>query len=156
MRAQDLIDAAQLLATAQRGRPRQAFLRRAVSSAYYALFHTLARCCADCLIGGSNAERSDPAWRQVYRSLDHGFARNQCRDPRIARFPQSIQDFANVFATLQIKRHQADYDPSEVFERSAVALDIEQIRSAIASFQSTPLKDRRAFAAFVLLKSRRD
>lgn len=34
-----------------RGRPRQAELRRAMSAAYYALFHALAYCCADRLAG---------------------------------------------------------------------------------------------------------
>ena len=41
-----------------RGRPRETNLRRAVSTAYYALFHGLAECCADMLVGGSGANRS--------------------------------------------------------------------------------------------------
>ncbi len=37
----DLLEQANHLARRERGRPRQASLRRAVSSAYYALFHLL-------------------------------------------------------------------------------------------------------------------
>ena len=37
------------------GRPNQADLRRAVSTTYYALFHALARCCANTLIGATPA-----------------------------------------------------------------------------------------------------
>ncbi|MDE2479328.1 MAG: hypothetical protein KGM87_10580 [Betaproteobacteria bacterium] len=39
--AKDLLTQAQQLATLDKGRPKQANLRRAVSSAYYALFHLL-------------------------------------------------------------------------------------------------------------------
>ena len=64
------------------GRPRQAELRRAVSAAYYALFHALARCCADTLVGATPASRSQTAWTQTYRALEHGYAKNQCVRPR--------------------------------------------------------------------------
>lgn len=54
----DLIRIAEQLASGAigsgRGRPRQAELRRAVSAAYYAMFHALARCCAE-YARGSNA-----------------------------------------------------------------------------------------------------
>ena len=56
----------------QRGRPRQADLRRAISTAYYALFHTLAGNCANLLVGGRASTRTRQAWRQLYRALDHG------------------------------------------------------------------------------------
>jgi hypothetical protein len=144
------------LIAARRGKPKQAFLRRAVSSTYYAMFHTLARSCADCLIGGGNADRSAEAWHQVYRSLDHGFARNQCKDNRVGLFPQAIQDFANLFSAMQFKRHKADYDPFERFVKSSVSLDVEQVRIVIAAFKASPLKDRRAFSAFILFRMRKD
>ena len=70
---------------------------RAVSASYYALFHTLARCVADELVGRTLAHRSQPAWRQVYRSLEHGFARSQCNRPELTRFPQAIQEFGQLF-----------------------------------------------------------
>lgn len=69
-------------------------------------------------------------------------------------FPQQIQDFANGFVTMQAKRHKADYDPHERFQKSAVSLDIDQAETAILDFHTVPLPDRRAFAAYLLLKSR--
>ena len=51
MSSPDLIDAARTLAESGRGRPTQARLRRAVSTGYYALFHTLAASAANLLIG---------------------------------------------------------------------------------------------------------
>ena len=74
------------------GRPVQAELRRAVSATYYALFHALARCCANMLVGvATPASRSQQAWTQVYRALEHGHAKNQCckLEDKLSRFPQT-------------------------------------------------------------------
>lgn len=149
----DLIQAALDLANANGKKPRQAHLLRSVSTAYYAMFHALARCCADMMIGGPSAVRSKPAWKQVYRSLEHGAAKGACSaNGKIANFPVEIQDFANLFRTMQEKRHKADYDPSETVYKSAVLLDIDQVKAAIERFEASALKDRRAFSALVLFK----
>ncbi len=47
----------------RRGHPRQAELRRAVSTAYYAMFHSLARCGADLVAGSTKQHRSQLAWQ---------------------------------------------------------------------------------------------
>jgi predicted LPLAT superfamily acyltransferase len=151
----DLIEAAFGLCHHNGRRPKQAHLLRAVSTAYYAMFHALARCCADTLIGGPNSERSKPAWRQVYRSLDHGPSKTACMHDKMSGFPTEIQDFANMFRSMQEKRHKADYDPQEKAFKSAVLFDLDQVKLAIARFENAPLKDRRAFAAFVLFKQPR-
>ena len=153
----DLIKESRDLVKASNGRPRQANLLRATSTAYYALFHALAGSCADLLIGGPGSSRSARAWHQVYRALEHSFCKNACVDHRkISRFPREIQDFANAFVSMQLKRHKADYDPHEIAYKSAVLLDIEIVEEVIARFALAPLADRRAFAAYVLLKARKD
>jgi hypothetical protein len=129
-------------------------LLRATSTAYYALFHTLARCCADLLIGTASATRSNKAWHQVYRALEHGSTRSACQNGKLTEFPNEIQDFANQFTAMQAKRHKADYDPNEKAYKTAVLLDIDTVEDTIKKFNSAPLKDRRAFAAFVLFKHR--
>ncbi|RMD87003.1 MAG: hypothetical protein D6807_08685 [Alphaproteobacteria bacterium] len=144
-----------MLATSGSGKPSQVNLRRAVSSAYYALFHCLARCCADTLVGGYGADRSRHAWRQVYRALEHGFAKNACTARKfIKKFPQEIQDFAGTFVTMQEKRHAADYDPTACFLKSEVLKAIEATETALKNFRNVPIKDRRAFSAYVLFKKR--
>ncbi|WP_457796873.1 hypothetical protein [Methylocystis sp. S23] len=156
MDALDLIATARDLAEANGARkPRQSNLLRAESTAYYALFHTLARCCADLLIGGSNSLRSEPAWTQVYRALDHGYAKQACENNKISTFQIEIQDFANTFVTMQTKRHKADYDPDYKIYKSEVVLDIAITEQAIVKFKTAKMKDKRAFAAYVLLKQRR-
>ena len=159
----DLIRIAEQLASGAigngRGRPRQVELRRAVSAAYYALFHALARCCADTLVGATPARRSRQAWRQTYRALEHGHARNQCANQSVMdRFPPQIQDFSELFVGMQRLRHTADYDPDpEIdFARAHIMQLITEISSTITAFQSVDVIDRRAFAIFVLFRLRRD
>ncbi|MDW8444487.1 MAG: hypothetical protein RML45_09430 [Acetobacteraceae bacterium] len=90
-----------LIATAKRllpeapGRPRQSDLRRAVSTAYYALFHTLAKSNADLLALKSDGVL-ERAWTQVYRSLQHGtFAQKDRR--------KVLQDFPSRGANVRRK-----------------------------------------------------
>lgn len=119
------------------------------------MFHCLARNCADLLIGGTSADRSEEAWKQVYRSLDHKFAKDRCIDKlMLKKFPKQIEDFANHFVTLQGKRHSADYDPGASFTKLEVTTDIAIAEQAILDFSSVPAKHRRAFCAYVLLKKR--
>lgn len=151
----DLIRAARELASANKGKPVQAYLHRATSTAYYALFHTLARSCADMLVGTQSAKRSKPAWRQVYRALNHGKARERCKASMIQKFPQGIQDFANMLVSMQAKRHDADYNPDHRAFKSAVITDIDAVEVAIADYEAVDAKDRRAFAVWMLIEDRK-
>ena len=136
-------------------RPRRADLCRAVSTTYYALFHCLARSCADALAGRSRSVGNRPAWRQVYRALDHGQAKKRCAQAP-GRFPEAIRQFGRRFVALQSKRHYADYDPDHRLRKTEVAADIEDVRTTIARFLAAPAGDRRAFAIHVLVKARAD
>lgn len=125
-----------------------------MSSAYYAVFHRLARSSADLLIGSPGLATSKHAWRQTYRALEHGPAKNACKDNLISAFSPEIEDFAIAFVQLQIKRHDADYDPIARLTKSAVIEDVKTARRVISAFALAPIKDRRAFCAFVLFKKR--
>ena len=155
MRPDDLLRIAAGLAESGAGRPRRTDLCRATSTAYYALFHCLAKTCADMLAGRSPAKRRQPAWRQAYRALDHGEAKKRCeRNRAMQRFPAGIRDFAETFASLQSKRHMADYDPDASFRKSDVVEDIDATRNVIARLAKTPIEQRRAFAIYLLTKLR--
>ena len=160
MNPDDLLNIAENLASGRigprLGRPRQAELRRAISAAYYALFHTLAINSADLLVGNRSSTRTRQAWRQMYRALDHGRVKRQCTKQMITKFPQEIQKFADHFVTMQAQRHMADYDPFEQFSRSIVAQLLEETKSTIADFEKVDSDDRRAFAVFVLFDLRRN
>lgn len=152
MQPLDLLRTAETLLKGQ-ARPLEANLRRAQSSVYYAMFHCLAKTCADLFIGGTGAKRSKPAWQQAYRSLFHLQAKKACKKGDvIIQFPDPIRDFANLFVEMQAKRHLADYDPFFTLTKSEVQSDTERVRSAIADFHAAPIEDRRAFCAWVMLK----
>ena len=154
MKPLDLIETAKILLTSNTRKPTSVSCRRAVSACYYALFHCIAKECANLLIGGTGADRSNEAWRQVYRALEHNHAKGQCEKVSGKGFPQEIEDFASAFVTMQKKRHDADYDPFARFVKSSVQTDILLAEGAVNSLMSAPKKDRRAFCAWVLLKKR--
>ena len=152
----DLLAAARELAGAASGQPppSQASLRRAVSTTYYALFHCMAENCADMLVGDPDSGRSQLAWDQAYRALEHGRAKQRCGRNLTSRFPVEIRNFAELFAEMQEKRETADYDPAGNFGQSAVIQDINSAETRITQFRQVPKRDRRAFAAFVLFPLR--
>ena len=90
----------------------------------------------------------------MYRSLAHGPAKDACTQPTISKFPKQIQDFANQFVVMQKKRHTADYDPNANYFKSSVLNDIAACEAAIIDFANAPILDPRAFAAWVLFKTR--
>ena len=130
-------------------------MRTAVSSTYYALFHALCQNCANVIIGTRGADRSRRAWRQAYRSPKHQLAKRRFSDQKVMKaFPKEIEDFGNTFVNVQIKRHAADYDPWFRTARSEVSTDIATAEAAVRKLQSSPMKDRRALAAWVTLENR--
>ena len=152
MRPLSLIQTAKQLAGARSaGLPRETNLRRAVSTTYYALFHCLAKTCADTLVGASSSNRSNKAWMQAYRSLQHSQARDRCNRAHSLKFPQEIQDFAQLFPSAQRLRERADYNPNSVFTKSNVVRQIADAERVIRNFSRCPVKDRRAFAVYVLM-----
>ena len=138
------------------GRPRQTDLCRAVSASYYAMFHTLARCGADTLVGRTRASRSQRAWEQTYRALEHGHVKNQCSKSDIAQFLPEIQDFGKQFVVMQRQRHHADYAPVTVFMRARVIQYIDETERIIRRFNDAPDGDLQAFAVYALFRLRQD
>ena len=133
-------------------RPTQAGLRRAVSTTYYAMFHTLAVTAADLLMG----EARGPAWHRVYRALEHGQARKACQQGRaMGEFPAGIRKFAKTFTELQTERQQADYAlDTKVYETSDVLVSITSAQRAIDRFERADAESRRNFVAHVLFRQR--
>lgn len=155
MKAPELLAQAQRLGKATKRRPRQVDLKRAVSAAYYAQFHWLAKLCAD-TVAGTGASRSERAWQQTYRALAHGRAKDACKKARNVNppFPPGIVEFAELFVSMQENRHAADYDPLSAFRRAEVETMIKSVDRAINGMKVPPRADLRAFVAWVLLETR--
>ena len=99
-------------------------------------FHALAISCANTLVGSTRASRDQEAWRQTYRSLEHGHARRQCNDKSaMRRFPAEARRFGSVFTTMQSQRNLADYDPDVEISRIDVLRFIDEAEVAITLFE---------------------
>ena len=138
------------------GRPRQVDLRRAVSTAYYAMFHALCGSNADTLVGATPTMQGTDPWVYAYRALEHGLAKDLLNQYQSKiNTPASIRSFARVFGNLQEQRHEADYDPRKVFIRREVARLIDRAEVTTDAFWKADSPDRRELAACLLLSTRR-
>ena len=131
MQALDFIETARDLTTSSSGRPRQSNLRRAVSTTYYALFHCLATCCADMIVGGAGADRSEPAWRQAYRALDHGPVRTTA-GRRAARRPERVDQTLEALAPTACPDCGGSVEVTHV--ASQYQEEIPEVRSIVRRF----------------------
>ena len=152
MNPPDLMEAARALTKSDPAPPTQARLRRAVSTAYYAMFHCLASSAADLFIGAVR----NPAWHRTYRAPEHGRARSACRQAQtMPECPVEIRDFAKAFVELQIERQRADYAlDTDAYRKSDVLDYIVSAERAICRFEQADAAARRAFAAQVLFPQR--
>ena len=155
MDPEHLLQLAADLAEINPRRPRRANLCRAISTAYYAMFHCLARTCADRLAGRAGTVGNRPMWRRMYRTPEHRQAKSRCESVP-SSFPDSVRQFGRTFAMLQDKRHFADYDPDFRVGKSEVVTAINDARTVIDRFLATPASVRRDFAVHVLTKVRAD
>lgn len=156
-----LLDVATLLAAPpQRGAPRQARLRRAISSAYYALFHCFVMAGAD-LLAGANS-RSSQRYLVIYRSFEHKRIADICRQVAAGRvatdtgnpFHATLRECAASFVELQEGRHDADYDPSKKFALSDAQVAISKAIVAIQRLNASPAAERFLFLTLLHFKLR--
>ncbi len=126
--------------------PSEADLRRAVSAAYYAVFHTLAASNAELIAGQPQSGVSAYAWERVYRRLDHGRAQNNLRAVLNLLSPAG-ENFARAFIDLQGLRQEADYDPNFSIIRSDAVNAIAQAENAISAFPQLTQEERRLLVA---------
>jgi hypothetical protein len=74
-----LLEQAERLAAAPaRRRPRDADLRRAISTAYYGIFHAILTAAADLFVGA--AKRTTSLYGLTYRSVNHQKVREVCKE----------------------------------------------------------------------------
>ena len=162
----DLLEQARHLAVREPKRPRQASLRRAVSTAYYALFHFMGEEATRELIGAGPQRK---VLRQLAcRSLAHGKIKAVCIEFQKTPPRQSLQPFWNplrvqanadlrevckTFADLQQARHAADYDRSQTVSRASALDACKQAKEAIEAWDRLKSSDPALlhFFATVLL-----
>lgn len=148
----ELLRLAALLAADAAGSPRWVGRNRAISTAYYALFHALAELCARELVG---AWAPWQPFRHVYRSLDHGHARNVLKTlSSDGAFGHDAGRLAEVFLDLQARRHRADYDPGFRVSAGEMANILASAELAIHLAFALPPDERRLIAARLIGRAR--
>jgi len=139
----------------------QANLRRAVSSAYYALFHLLAW-------EASALYAAEPGMAaRINRTHNHGEMKKASSMIANDKLPKAVQpsgrgyttpldlkSVANAFVRLQQARHEADYDLSRRFRRQEALDFVESARQAFDAWERVRRTDdaRVYMACFHLWK----
>jgi uncharacterized protein (UPF0332 family) len=162
--AQDLLEQSRHLANREPRRPRQASLRRAVSTAYYALFHLLIQ----------EATRN---WRKasqrplLARAFEHGRMKAACDKRRsdlitfMRKVPppsanqravaQRLHTVVTAFIDAQQQRHTADYDNSKQWTRTEVLTQIADVTTAFESWHEIRDEDlAQDYLVYLLVKER--
>lgn len=153
----DLLVQARRLARLDPKKPKQANLRRAVSAAYYAVFHFLVDQSCRMTIG---THHDQAPYRHVLgRAFAHTTMRDACNSfsggtlkdavkkglPPSFAIHQDIQAIAADFCELQGNRHLADYDLTERFRRPEVLALIEETETAIDRFKQLAMTNEKKF-----------
>ena len=138
------------------GRPLQEELKRAVSTAYYALFLHLCDSTANLMVGTLRpAPGRRAAWQRMYRVLQHDATRNKCQNRNeMQEFSAGIREFANRLVKAQNLRHNADYDPFSKYTRQQVLDIVAEAYRVISVFDATPRQERLHFIAYLLASDR--
>lgn len=141
----DLLEQAKQLASQEKKRPRQASLRRAVSSAYYALFHLL------CTETSRMFVKDRAITASLCRTLNHGEMKKASQRFVGDQLPASIKSHAadlkhpsrlplkqvaRAFIDLQEARHEADYDLAKTFSRVEVRRLVARASQAFLDWES--------------------
>jgi hypothetical protein len=170
-----LLDAADRLAPALTGPGRPAYTahRRAVSTAYYAVFHAVTDRVAEAVFPTADAAFR----RRIRRWIGHGDVRtvarwvSQLRGTSSGSPPAHIQNLlappggpklvdlltgliADGFLELNDKREQADYDHDAVFTRADTRGHIVLARQVVALVEAPYTDSTRRFYGLIALQAR--
>jgi uncharacterized protein (UPF0332 family) len=155
----DLLKQARSLASQDPNRPKDASIRRAISIAYYSLFHFLLDEASGILVGASQNDKS--LRHLLSRCFVHSRMVSACTrivglvknptsaSPAYTPFARSIQNQANdlqvvakTFKDLQEHRHRADYDLREHYTRAQALKSIADVEDAMRAWKRIKNADR--------------
>jgi uncharacterized protein (UPF0332 family) len=160
-----LFEQADKLIASQAGRPRQADIRRAISTAYYGIFHAIVTKAVDQFIGATNRDKSH--YGLAYRSVSHSRLREISNEVQKSTqsnkyrpyvpttgFGSNIIAFAEAVLELQERRHSADYDVMVSVTRSDAGLAVATARAALSGFGKANQQEQLAFLSLLLFSPR--
>ena len=161
IRAAEFLDEADRLIESE-GMQTEAARRRAISTAYYGLFHTFAEAGARIIVGASG-----PLQTQISRGFNHSTLRSVCEriwrqklDPPwdrlfLAPISRELKLLASTTIELQGARTIADYDLSESISEQYTFERVRSARMAASTFASIhETEEARTFLVAVLFSER--
>ena len=137
--AKDLLAQSFLLLNKETKNPKQASLRRAVSTAHYALFHLL----IDEAVSQWAVERQR---NRLARTFEHDGMKRKCAEvvKRVkdgTYLPVELNTVAHNFVQLQELRHIADYDNSMRWSRADVNIVLTLATDAFDAWSAIGAQD---------------
>lgn len=152
----DLLDQADHLASLDPRKPKQISLRRAVSTAYYAVFHQVADDTVACVLSAGDA-RSEIGSR-LRRTIQHGSVKIASEwflpvknKPGTTRLPEALSPLVSGpvapqlvavcrrFVELQVERHHADYNLyARPYSRAEANRLVREARSTVQTLRTMP------------------
>jgi uncharacterized protein (UPF0332 family) len=161
----DLLEQALHLANREPKRPKQASLRRAVSTAYYALFHLLS------IETAKNWKRKDER-QTIARMLGHKPMADACDRKRkeldkyfetkpaaghVLHVRQHLHLITKTFVDMRQHRETADYNLASSWTRTDVLEKIQGVAAAFESWRAIRNEsEAQNFLAMLLLTGRRN
>lgn len=144
---EDLLDLARSLVLRGRtGRPRQADLRKAISAAYYALFHMLVHEATHRLVPGPGRNGLRLALGRTFvhtdmKAVAGGFFSGNPIAPLKRAMngtapTKQLVGVAEAFILLQNARHSADYDLGRRFSREEALIHVQRAEHAFLDWRS--------------------
>jgi hypothetical protein len=157
---------------AERGRPAYADHRRAISTAYYAVFHAIGDRVAKTIF----PDADEAFLHQVRRWVGHGDIRevsmwvSQLEGRQTGAPPRHIAallkggsgnhvdaytlTIADGFLVLNDKREQADYDHEAVFTRAETLLLIDLAKAIVAAVEEFDADSTKRFYGLIAMRSK--
>ncbi|MCG3200028.1 MAG: hypothetical protein GHCLOJNM_04557 [bacterium] len=157
----DLLTLAKQLLSGSAGDPNEARRRRAVSTAYYALFHLL--------IDETSSEiaRDEKVRSRVKRGFDHSTMKEASSSfeggtlpehikglPGGDRVPEDLRRIASLFRELQEGRHRADYDLAETFTPTDAKDLVDKAEEAFLKWRDVRKTDSARLYLYTLIFGR--
>jgi uncharacterized protein (UPF0332 family) len=128
--------------------------RRAVSTAYYAVFHAITGLCAAELLGAGAALKKTAEFERVYRSLDHKSLKSAFSVSPLNSNP-ALKAIGERVVELQSERIRADYLPSgRLYKKSECNRLVHSAQSIVAALKNLSSQDRRTLAVYLIFKNR--
>jgi len=167
----DLRNQARFLAEHDGTKPKQVNLRRAISSAYYALFHLLIN---ESMIRlyprhpqkGKKLLDEGPLMDRISRSYQHTDMRKICVQFQQKPLPDTLklllpsgvspelQTVAKAFVELQEERHAADYDVGKKYSREVAIGAVATAERAFQEWERVPEREANVFVAALAFGAR--